>query len=135
MTDPAPNRFHYDAIIKRVIDGDTVVADIDLGLGIWRKGEVLRLHGINTPEVVGANKAAGLEAKAALEDLFDDGAPGVVHGTTRVVIQTFKDGDDKFGRLLARIHVAHTETWLCVNDELLARGHAKPWDGKGTKPT
>lgn len=135
--DPSPNRFHYSALIQRVIDGDTVVADIDLGLGIWRKGELLRLHGINTPEIVGANKAKGLEAKLALYGMFTVGV--IVDGSSSLnaaaIVQTFKDADDKFGRLLARIHVRGPLEWLCVNDEMLKRGLALPWNGQGTKPT
>lgn len=41
--------YAYRAIITRVIDGDTVVADIDLGFHTWRHGERLRLMAIDAP--------------------------------------------------------------------------------------
>lgn len=130
MIDPSPNRYHYTARVQRVVDGDTIVADIDLGLSIWCKGELLRLHGINTPEIVGADKAAGLAAKQALVELL-----GGVPGNWPVVVETFKDGDDKYGRLLARVMVKRLDgLWICVNDELQAAGHAKAWNGQGVKP-
>jgi len=34
----------YRAKIVSVYDGDTVTADIDMGLNIWAHGEKLRLH-------------------------------------------------------------------------------------------
>lgn len=43
--------YEYNCIIKRVIDGDTVVVDVDLGFDIWIRDEVVRLHGINAPEL------------------------------------------------------------------------------------
>jgi micrococcal nuclease len=125
--DPSPNRFHYSATFRRAIDGDTVVVDIDLGMSIWRKGEALRLKGINTPEVVGANKAAGIAARDYLTLVLGD--------AKEIVIETFKDAGDKYGRLLARIYVKDADgTWSCVNDEMLDVGHANPWNGTGAKP-
>ena len=40
----------YRAKVVRVIDGDTVDVDIDLGFGIWQKNERVRIMGIDTPE-------------------------------------------------------------------------------------
>ena len=42
--------YEYNCKIVRVVDGDTVDVDIDLGFGIWRHKERIRLHGIDTPE-------------------------------------------------------------------------------------
>lgn len=39
--------------IQKVIDGDTYVVDIDLGLSVWVRGERIRLYGVNTPEIYG----------------------------------------------------------------------------------
>jgi endonuclease YncB( thermonuclease family) len=38
------------AVIVRVIDGDTVVANLDLGWHTWRHDEHIRLGGIDAPE-------------------------------------------------------------------------------------
>lgn len=58
--------YEYRADTRRVVDGDTVDVDIDLGFNVWLRNERLRLYGIDTPELKGANKAAGLAAKNAL---------------------------------------------------------------------
>ena len=42
--------YDYMATLVRVIDGDTVDCDIDLGFGVWLKNQRVRLYGINTPE-------------------------------------------------------------------------------------
>ena len=42
--------YEYRCKIVRVVDGDTVDVDIDLGFGIWMHKERVRLYGIDTPE-------------------------------------------------------------------------------------
>jgi endonuclease YncB( thermonuclease family) len=151
INDPSPKRFHYAARCLSVTDGDTVVLEIDLGLWVKRT-EKLRLHGINTPEVVGVQRPAGLQAKAALIGLihgmrivpqaeapFPDHVGSDAEDPAHVMVQTFKDGLDKYGRLLARIYVQQfagpvDSEWICVNDEMVRQGYAKVWNGQGEKP-
>ena len=42
--------YEYKCTIDRVVDGDTVDVDIDLGFGVWLKKQRIRLYGIDTPE-------------------------------------------------------------------------------------
>ena len=42
--------FEYKCKLLRVIDGDTVDVDIDLGFGVWLRKQRIRLYGIDTPE-------------------------------------------------------------------------------------
>ena len=42
--------YYYKGVLRRVIDGDTIVADIDLGFDVALKKQNFRLYGINTPE-------------------------------------------------------------------------------------
>jgi micrococcal nuclease len=42
--------YEYRVKIRRVVDGDTVDVDIDLGFGVWLKKQRIRLYGIDTPE-------------------------------------------------------------------------------------
>lgn len=42
--------YEYKAVISRVVDGDTVDVDIDLGFNVWLKKQRIRLYGIDTPE-------------------------------------------------------------------------------------
>ena len=58
--------YEYNCKIVRVVDGDTVDVDIDLGFDTWKCGERIRLYGIDTPECRtrdAEEKAAGLLAK------------------------------------------------------------------------
>jgi len=115
--------YNYDAKVKRVVDGDTVYLDVDLGFGVWATLD-FRLAGINTPEVVGTQKVAGLAAKEELVRLL-----GL--GTIRIV--SFKT--EKYGRWLASIFVKQADgVELNVNDELVKGGFAVPYSGDGPKP-
>lgn len=91
--EPACGLYQYRAEITRVIDGDTVVADIDLGFHTWRRDEHLRLWGIDTPELHGDTKVAGEKAKEAL-------SARVLN--QQLVICTIKDEQEKYGRYLGR---------------------------------
>ena len=42
--------YEYSCTIDRVVDGDTVDVDIDLGFGVWLRKERVRMYGIDTPE-------------------------------------------------------------------------------------
>lgn len=128
--------YEYAAQIVDVVDGDTVRMDVDLGFSI-RQRMMLRLYGINTPEVVGASKAAGLAAKDFLVTLLSNGTQGMAGGPVcpiwrRVTIKTFKDKGDKYGRLLALVFIGDDP--IPVNDKLIAAGHAKAYFGDGPKP-
>jgi micrococcal nuclease len=88
----------YRCKLKRVVDGDTVDVDIDLGFGIWQMNERVRIMGIDTPESRTRDKIEkkfGLAAKAKLKSLL---------GKTTVLKTTInKKGLDmkgKFGRVL-----------------------------------
>ena len=42
--------YQYNCRIVRVVDGDTVDVDIDLGFDVWLKKQRIRLYGVDTPE-------------------------------------------------------------------------------------
>lgn len=107
--------FEYRAIIKRVVDGDTIDVDIDLGFNIWIKNERLRLYGINAPETRTKDKdekIRGIEAKDYLMTLLSEG--------TECVIMTRKDKKGKFGRMLATFFIDGID----VNRAMIEEGHA-----------
>jgi micrococcal nuclease len=109
----------YRATLTRLIDGDTVVADVDLGWHVWRRDEHLRLAHINAPEM---SVPAG---EAALEYLTS-----IVAGDGKfrpVTLRTLKDRDDNYGRLLAELYL---DDGTYVNDEMLSSGYAVPWPKK-----
>ena len=107
--------YEYRARIVRVIDGDTVEAEVDLGFHISFL-RTLRLFGINTPEVRGASRPQGLAARDHLIQLIDTHT----HGTSELIIQTQKDATGKYGRLLATLLADNVN----LNEALIASGHA-----------
>ena len=42
--------YEYKCKVVRVVDGDTVDVDIDLGFGVWMRKQRIRMYGIDTPE-------------------------------------------------------------------------------------
>jgi len=91
--------YEYKFIYKKVIDGDTLIGDIDLGFDIILGNQYIRLIGIDTPESKSKDKiekAFGLLSKKAVEEFMklED----------QLIIQTFLDNDneDKFGRILGK---------------------------------
>jgi len=108
--------YHYKAVVSSVYDGDTCTVDIDLGLGAWIRGEKIRLHRINAPEVRGSQREAGLRSRDFLRGLIDG---------KEIFIQTFKDRKGKYGRYIGDIWLkGEGDTWVNVNDLLVENGHA-----------
>ena len=108
--------YAYRATVTDVYDGDTVTADVDLGFSTWRRGERLRLFGIDAPEVRGADRERGLVARDALRER--------VMGRD-VVVCTIKDRTGKYGRYLAELWLGEEN----LNEWMIANGHAVPYDG------
>lgn len=110
--------YEYKATIVRVTDGDTIVILADLGFHITQEMP-LRLFGINTPEIRGPSRTAGLAAKAFVESVLPVGA------TVRV--KTYKDSKEKYGRYLADIYYGDGALLTCLNQELVEKGLALPY--------
>ena len=62
--------YEYKAKVLRVIDGDTMICEVDLGFSI-KVTERIRLRGINTPEVRGTEKKRGLEVKEIVKSIIE----------------------------------------------------------------
>ena len=101
--------------INRIIDGDTVDLDIDLGFGLILSQRV-RLKGINAPETKTLNveeKSKGLEAKEWLKkELSREG---------EWIIETTKE--DKYGRILGTLYFVGDS--ISINQKMLSEGIAK----------
>jgi micrococcal nuclease len=85
----------YNCKIRRVVDGDTVDVDIDLGFGTWILNERVRLYGIDTPESRTRDleeKKYGLFAKKVVEHYLPVGS--------NQILKTHKDKVGKYGRIL-----------------------------------
>lgn len=102
--------YEYKARILKVVDGDTVHIEIDLGLETSRR-IVCRLARINAPEM---STPEGLAAKQYLQALL---APDSVGGVT---VRTIKDRKERYGRYLIEIEGSHGN----VSDAMMAGNHA-----------
>lgn len=127
--------YQYNAIVRKVVDGDTIEVDIDLGLSTWVHSEKIRLYGIDTPEVFGVKKGSEEWEKGNLSSEF---VKENVKENDPVIIETFKDKREKYGRYLALVYLRFDETLLsglsgirslnglyCLNDVMTAKGLAK----------
>lgn len=104
--------YNYKAKIIDVYDGDTVTAIVDLGF-LHSQEMKLRLYGIDTPELRGAEKVEGKKVRDIVREMILD---------KEVVIQTYKDKQGKYGRYLADIVL---EDGLNLNQWLIDNGHAE----------
>ena len=116
--------YEYRATIVKIVDGDTVDVDIDLGFGVVLKDERVRVMGIDTPESRTRDKVEkkfGLAAKARLKELLGK--------TTVLKTQINRNGEDmkgKFGRILGDFS---TEDGRMITDIMVEEGHAVAYFG------
>jgi micrococcal nuclease len=119
--------YEYRVKIVRVVDGDTVDVDIDLGFGIWIHKERVRIMGIDTPESRtrdAVEKLFGLAAKKRLEELLGEYS----------ILRTIKPGknDDKFGRILGDFI---DDAGRFVTKIMMEEGHCVPYHGDAKELT
>jgi len=115
--------YEYRCKVTRVVDGDTVDVDIDLGFGVWMHKERVRLYGIDTPESRTRDleeKARGLAAKDRLIEILESFG-------NKFIVKTSIDKKGKFGRLLGELISKDTEQ--NANQMLLEEGHATEYFG------
>ena len=113
----------YKVKIIKVVDGDTVDVDIDLGFGIWLKKERVRIMGIDTPESRTSDKVEkvfGLAAKDRLISLL--GAEAIL----QTQVHKGEDMKGKFGRILGNFTSINGEKCAAV---LMREGHAVAYTG------
>ena len=116
--------FEYRVKITRVVDGDTVDAELDLGFNIKYK-ERIRLMGIDTPESRTRNKVEkklGLKSKARLKELISE-------HKGNIILTTAKEGKGKFGRILGSLVISDNGVEANLNDIMIAEGHAREYFG------
>ena len=91
--------FEYNAVIVKVVDGDTVDVDIDLGFSVWLKKQRVRLYGLDTPESRTRDKEEkkyGLLAKAKVLEHCPIGS--------KIKLKTQKGkSKGKYGRILGEL--------------------------------
>jgi micrococcal nuclease len=122
------NQHEYDVTVIKVVDGDTVDVDIDLGFGITLRDERVRIMGIDTPESRTRDKVEDLfgeAAKARVKELMHEGG--------KLITTEDKNGEDmkgKFGRILGDFYVERYEGKKeRLTDILIEEGHAVAYFG------
>ena len=108
--------YTYKAEVISIYDGDTMLLQIDLGFDIKHRITV-RLARINAPEVRGESRLEGFESRDFLIDKIF-GEEGSVDNS--VIVKTYKDRKEKYGRYLAEVYLNGS----CLNDELVRLGLA-----------
>lgn len=111
--------YKYNALIERVVDGDTIDIVINLGFKITTNQRI-RLQGINTPETYNVKKdsdeyKAGMKAKEFVLKRIED-------NDGEALIETEKD-TGKYGRYIATVWLH--DNAISLNDELVNKGFAK----------
>ena len=118
--------YNYKIKLERVVDGDTIDANIDLGFDVSVKKRI-RLQGINAPESRTRDleeKARGLAAKDRVKQLLE--------GANEIQLKSH--GVGKYGRCLGELHIDVVDgkekmTLENVNELLIKEGHAVAYDG------
>jgi micrococcal nuclease len=115
----------YRCKVIKIIDGDTVDVDIDLGFGVWMRKQRIRMYGIDTPESRTRDleeKKYGLAAKEFLTGMLDD--------PKGIILKTHKDGKGKFGRILGEMWRTSDFADQSINDYMIDKHHAVAYYGQ-----
>jgi len=124
MSDKDPYIYRIKSVHK-VVDGDTIDADIDLGFDISLTKRI-RLAGIDTPEsrtTDAKEKALGLEVKDWLKHRLEFAKD--------IIIKTeLPDSTEKYGRIIGHLYINGEE--VSINNQMIVEGYAWEYDG-GTK--
>jgi micrococcal nuclease len=121
--------YQYKCKINKVLDGDTVDIDLDLGFNIVLSNQRVRMAGVDTPESRTSNKEEkprGLLSKKKLAEKMPVGSWQIIE------TQRSDNNDDKFGRILG---VFILEDGTKVNDWLIKNNYAVAYRGENKELT
>ncbi len=111
-------RYHYAGTVKRVVDGDTIIVSLDLGLRVFTEVSI-RIAGIDTPEINKGTPEERARGMAARTELMD-----ILPVESDVYVRTHKD-KQTFNRYVADILVfGYANQLLDVATEMVTAGHA-----------
>ena len=117
--------YEYRCKVTRVVDGDTVDIDIDLGFGVWLHKERVRIYGIDTPESRTRDKVEkkyGLAAKAFVLDFLPVGSTQT--------LRTKKDDKGKYGRILGKFKIEFKEVETTLNEWMVTNHYGVEYFGQ-----
>ena len=117
--------FEYNFKLVKVVDGDTVDIDIDLGFGVWLRNQRIRIMGIDTPESRTSDpveKKYGMLAKDQV----------VKYLANSIKFRSFKDEKGKFGRILGDFEVFHptSNKWMMMAEAMIMENYGVKYHGQ-----
>ena len=112
--------YRYKVEVTRVVDGDTVDVDVDLGFGMVYKKQRVRMMGIDTPESRTRDLEEKFYGKASKANLIK-----ILDGKD---IQMVSHDKGKFGRILGELFVGGSS--CSINQLMIDKHHAVPYDGQ-----
>ena len=117
--------FEYNFNLIKVVDGDTVDIDIDLGFGVWLRNQRIRIMGIDTPESRTSDpveKKYGILAKEQVEKYL----------VNCKKFKSFKDEKGKFGRILGDFEVYHSTSgrWMLMAEAMIEENYGVRYHGQ-----
>ena len=116
--------YEYKVNILKVVDGDTVDVDIDLGFGCWLRNERVRIVGIDTPESRTSDRIEKVFGEAAKQRLTS-----LLSSEATLISQISKMGENmkgKFGRILGDFKTINDQV---ISTTLMEEGHAVVYNG------
>lgn len=117
--------YEYSSKIIRVVDGDTVDVDINLGFGVVLANQRIRLYGIDTPES---------RTRDSVEKIFGKTAAKFLKSKLgeKCTLKTRLDGKGKYGRILGEFVVYDevTDSYMTVNDIMIRDHYAVKYYGQ-----
>jgi micrococcal nuclease len=119
--------YEYSATLRKIVDGDTVDVDIDLGFGIVFANQRIRLYGIDTPESrtrdLEEKKCGKLAAKYIEDHISLDSS---------FTLRTRLDGKGKFGRILGELicYVPEFDREMSLNTAMIQKHLAVEYHGQ-----
>ena len=116
--------YEYKCTVVKVVDGDTVDVDIDLGFGVWMRKQRIRMYGIDAPESRTSNrleKPYGIASKKFLIGMLDD---------KELILKTHKDAKGKYGRILGEIWRTTDFADQSINEYMIEKHHAVRYMGQ-----
>jgi len=112
--------YRYKVNVSRVVDGDTVDVDIDLGFGMIYKKQRVRMLGIDTPESRTRDlveKKFGKASKYHLQAILEQGD-----------VELVSHDKGKFGRILGNLYTGNST--YSINQQMIDEHHAVPYTGE-----
>ena len=117
--------YEYRCKILKIVDGDTVDVDIDLGFGVWLKKERVRMMGIDTPESRTRDKVEKLFGLSAKQYVKDNMPTNSMQILKTEIDRSGGDKKGKFGRILGDFILDDKK----LTDMMIEDGHAVAYFG------